>query len=69
MLLLRDVHIQFVVDNLIKIALRVEGGLNVIQKHLMDSYQVLFSCCTFLFSLSVCPGGILISPNITRNIV
>ena len=54
MLLLRDVHIQFVLDNLIKIALRVEGGLNVIQKHLMDSYQVLSSCCTFLFSLSVC---------------
>ncbi|CAH3172967.1 unnamed protein product, partial [Porites evermanni] len=37
----RDVHIQFVLDNLIKIALRVEGGLNVIQKHLMDSYQLL----------------------------
>ena len=66
MLLLRDVHIQFVVDNLIKIALRVEGGVNVIQKHLMDSYQVLFSCCTFLFSLS---WWVLISPNVTRNIV
>ena len=37
----RDVCVQFVLDNLIKIAVRVEGGLAVIQTHLMDAYKVL----------------------------
>lgn len=37
----RDVSIQFLLDNLIKIAVRVEGGLSVIQTRLMDGYNVL----------------------------
>ncbi|KAJ7394035.1 Ectopic P granules protein 5 [Desmophyllum pertusum] len=37
----RDVCVQFLLDNLIKIAVRVEGSLSVIQTHLMDAYKVL----------------------------
>nr|XP_058943375.1 ectopic P granules protein 5 homolog [Pocillopora verrucosa] len=37
----RDVSVQFLIDNLIKIALRIEGSLSVIQTHLMDAYKVL----------------------------
>ena len=36
----RDVSVQFLLDNLIKIAVRVEGSLSVIQTHLMDAYKV-----------------------------
>lgn len=39
-LLFRDVCVQFLLDNLIKIAVRVEGSLTVIQTHLMDAYKV-----------------------------
>ena len=31
---------QFLLDNLIKIAVRIEGSLSVIQSHLMDAYKV-----------------------------
>ena len=39
-LFFRDVSVQFLLDHLIKIAVRVEGGLNVVQTHLIDAYKV-----------------------------
>ena len=38
--LLRDSCIQFLLDNVMKAALRIDGGLAVVQNQLMDAYTV-----------------------------
>ena len=44
----RDVTVQFLLDNLIKSALRVERGLSVIEKRLMDEYEVRSELTSFV---------------------
>lgn len=44
----RDVAVQFLLDNLIKIALRIERGLSVIEKRLVAEYEVRWERNSFV---------------------